>query len=227
MIPRRSGPARSRRAPRTATVELRYGRVTLGRPRNDPRWSGVAPVSCAAVRVREVDPPAGVEAVEWMLLSSEPATSVAEAWRLVAWYRCRWVIEEWHRALKEGCRLEHSQLDQGQDIARLAAILGPVAVDLLRLRDLAAAATTADQPEALVGEVSAAMRAVVAARCRVSVQTLTPARFWRTLARLGGHLGRRRDPRPGWQALWHGWSQIATEAAGYELALRRKRCDEG
>jgi hypothetical protein len=86
----------------------------------------------------------------------------------------RWGIEEWHRVLKEGCRLESAQLDDAQDIKRLAAIQGPIAADLLSLRDLADHDAQADNPHALKALVSPAMLAVVAMLLGKRVEQITP-----------------------------------------------------
>jgi len=140
-VTRRAGSPTKKREPRQATVALRYTTTHLPPPRGDARWTHEAPIACQVVEVREQDPSAGVEPIHWMLLTSEPVQSEADARRIVDWYACRWVIEQWHRVLKEGCRLEKSQRDEAMDIHRLAMILGPVAVTLLQMRDLA------DDPE--------------------------------------------------------------------------------
>lgn len=39
-------------------------------------------------------------------MTSVPTLTVTAAWERVAWYRCRWVVEDDHQCLKTGCRLE-------------------------------------------------------------------------------------------------------------------------
>jgi hypothetical protein len=128
-------------------------------------------------------------------------------------------FEQWHRVLKEGCRLEKSQLDEGADIERLAMILGPVAAELLRLRDLADDPETADDPEALPQTVTREHIAVAANVLKQPPEPLTPKQFWQAVARLGGHLGRKHDPRPGWKCLWHGWRKLDLLVQGYRAAM--------
>lgn len=51
-------------------------------------------------------------------------------------YEQRWVIEEYHKCLKTGCQIEDAQLKMGKRLLALLGILGIVATQLLRLRDL-------------------------------------------------------------------------------------------
>ena len=182
-----------------------------------------------AVYLLEENPPAGEEAVEWMLVTSLEAATLEQALTIIGYYTCRWVIEEWHRCLKEGCRLETCQLDKALDIQRLAAVLTIVAVRLLQMRDLADdSSPEADAPAALQRRVPALYVAVVAGLAKQDPESLTPRRFWRTIAKRGGYLGRKHDGRPGWKVIWRGWSDIVQMVRGIEiyqqLQQSGKRC---
>jgi len=215
-VPRRSGGSAQKRRARDAVLSLRFCKVSLQPPRNDPRYD--EPHVCFAIELAELAPPEDVDPIRWVLLCSEPVESTGAAWRVVTWYRHRWVIEQWHRQLKEGCRLEKTQLDEAADIKRLAAIAGPIAANLLRLRDLASSPDHADSTQALKQFLPWSMIAVAAALCKVAPEQLTPRQFFDKVAQLGGYLGRKNDPRPGAKALWHGWQQIAIRAQGWQLA---------
>jgi hypothetical protein len=209
---------------RTAQLVIRYAPIRVPPPRNDPRFK--KPLSAWAVYVVEPDPPAGAEPVEWMLLTSEPVENIDQANTCVDWYTCRWLIEEWHKAEKTGCRLEASQLKTAEALERLAALTAVVAVRLIQLRELAQAATMpgVQDPELLCNQ-PAALRAVVPgnwilvvsylAKCQP--EALTPRLFWLTLARQGGFLGRKSDGLPGWQTIWRGWAKVMTLVQGIEI----------
>jgi hypothetical protein len=194
------------RAGRAATLEVRYATVPLDPPQNHP--GDLAPLTVRVVYLREAEPPAGLEAVDWMLLTSEAVGSLAEALVIAAYYQKRWVIEEWHRALKEGCGLEHSQVQTVGALRRLSALLSIVALRLLELRDLARGAE-ASHAAALAQRVDPVWLQVVATLAQVAVATLTPAQFWQTVARRGGFIGRKSDGQPGWKVLWRGWHDIS------------------
>lgn len=216
---------RIKRSRRTAQVAVRYTSVTLPPPCNDPRTAGEPPIQAWAIHVLEEAPPAGETPLEWMLLTSEPVQSDAEAMRFIGWYRCRWTIEEWHRALKEGCRVERSQLDDVHDLQRLAALAGVIAIRMLQLRELAdAASPDADNPAALQQTAPPEWIAVVSRLADLPAETLTPRVFLSTIARRGGHLGRKHDGRPGWKTLWRGWYDIQRMVQGFILMRAPPRC---
>jgi hypothetical protein len=50
-------------------------------------------VALWAVQVREIEPPDGVEPIEWLLLTTVAVQTVADAIERVEWYACRWGIE--------------------------------------------------------------------------------------------------------------------------------------
>src|SRR5690606_25323982 len=65
-----------------------------------------APLKIWAIRVWELDPPKGEERLEWILFTNEPVNDFEDAYRVVGWYECRWIIEEYHKAMKTGCKIE-------------------------------------------------------------------------------------------------------------------------
>ena len=68
-----------------------------------------APLPVWVVCVREVDQPAGVEPLEWILLTNCKVATLEDAWERTSWYECRWIIEEYHKAQKTGCSIEDLQ----------------------------------------------------------------------------------------------------------------------
>ena len=63
------------------------------------------------VEVREVDPPENETPIVWRLVTTEPVDTEKEVADIVDAYRQRWVIEEFFRALKAGCRYQQLQLE--------------------------------------------------------------------------------------------------------------------
>lgn len=204
-------PARPGQSARTATVALAWTALTLQPP------TGLRAATAQSVwvlRVWEPDPPADVAPLEWVLVTSVPTTSLADAWERVDWYQCRWLVEDYHQALKTGCQLETSQLRDKDALWRLVALRAPVAVRLLQLRALAR--TQSAQPATTV--LPADVVAVVAAKTGTTAAGMTADTGWRLLARLGGHQGRRRDGPPGWLTVWRGWLQVQTLVEGVHWA---------
>jgi len=199
---------------RTARVSISFRAATLRPPAHS---RSKPPLSVWILRVWEADPPPDVEEpLEWLLLTSVPTLTVASAWERAEWYTCRWLVEDYHQCLKTGCSLEQRHLQTYDALVRLLGFLALIAVRLLQLRELAR-----QEPEGLA---SAALPAdlvrVVAHLAEVPVERLTLGSFWRTVARQGGHQGRKGDGPPGWKTLWRGWLDIQLLLEGVHLASR-------
>jgi IS4 transposase len=87
--------------------------------------------------VWEVNAPVGTEPVEWRLMTTEPIDTDEQVLRIVDWYRTRWMIEEYFKALKTGCAFEQGQLASFHTLCVALALLAPMAWRLLLLRYLA------------------------------------------------------------------------------------------
>ena len=86
------------------------------------------------VDVREVDPQAGTEPLHWRLLTTHPVDNPEQAWRIVEWYKQRWLIEQFFRILKtQGFKLEDSQIATAERLLKLVAIAAKAAVITLQL----------------------------------------------------------------------------------------------
>lgn len=173
------------------------------------------PVPVWVIRVWEVDPPDWVaEPIEWFLLTSVPTESIDQAWERVDWYRCRWLVEDFHQCLKTGCQIEQRRLEEANSLLRLLAILAPIAAEMLRLREQAR--LDPELPAAAV--LPADLLLVVADLAERSPEAMTLQEFWRAVAQQGGYLGRKHDGPPGWKSLWRGWLDIQTLLRGFRLA---------
>ena len=113
---------------------LRYGPVSLSRPRNSADRNLPATVALYALDVREIEAPAGVEPVHWRLLSSAPIDTVATAHQAIADYRRRWHIEQLFRTLKsQGLDLEDSQIKTPHVLHKIAVVALRAAVVCMQL----------------------------------------------------------------------------------------------
>lgn len=81
-------------AVRTAGVQIAWAAVRLRLPGPQRGHYQATFVDVWALRVWEAAAPAGVEPVEWFVLTNVPVVVVADAWERVDWYVCRWVVEE-------------------------------------------------------------------------------------------------------------------------------------
>jgi hypothetical protein len=187
---------------RPATVELRFGCVTLRPPK---RLKGTyGPIEVRAVYLHEPKAPEGSEPLSWMLLTTLEVNDEFEALMIVDYYSVRWSIELFHRILKSGCRIEKRQLQSAEALRNLLAIDSIVAWRIHLLTMLGR--TMPDLPCDVVFEE----HEWKALYCYVH-HTRTPPEKPPSLneatmlvARVGGFLGRKGDRRPGMTVLWRG-----------------------
>lgn len=86
------------------------------------------------VEVREINPPKNCKPIMWRLLTTHEVTNGAQAWQIVEWYRQRWIVEQFFRALKkQGLRLEDSQLATADGLLKLTAVAALAACTTLQL----------------------------------------------------------------------------------------------
>ena len=92
---------------------------------------GLEPIALWGVWAYEPNPPAGVEPLDWKLLTSVPVISADVALERLEWYAARWSIEQWHKMLKSGCRIEQRQLESFYLLSRLLTAYAVLAWRLL------------------------------------------------------------------------------------------------
>ncbi|MGY3617595.1 IS4 family transposase [Bradyrhizobium sp. USDA 10063] len=127
-------PARPQRPARSAHLELRFGATELARPQTKFLRHLPKSLPLAVVDVREVNAGAGVEPLHWRLLTSHQIANTEDAWRIVEWYKQRWIIEQFFRVLKtQGFRLEDSQIGTANRLLKLVAIAAKAAVITIQL----------------------------------------------------------------------------------------------
>lgn len=233
-------PSEHERRARQAQVQLSWGPMQLLAPDLPTGTQSTAsPLPLWVVRVWEPEPPPKqeaqrarvppqkhrakkcsepqseeVEPLEWILLSALPVESVEQAWQAVDRYASRWPIEEFHRGVKTGCRLEQRHLQEQRSLENLLAVVSPIAVRLLQLRNLCR--EEPEQPATRWVEPEEAQ--VIASQQAVAVEQLTIEQFVCSVAQLGGFLRRASDGPPGWQTLWEGWLRLRWFVAGMRFA---------
>jgi len=111
--------ARSARPGRLADMAVRFLRIQL-RPAH--YLGDKEPIDLWLVHAVEENPPADTKAVEWFLLTTMEITSAADAEQYLRWYVLRWRIEDWHRVLKSGCRIEDLAHKTAERLRRAIAI---------------------------------------------------------------------------------------------------------
>jgi hypothetical protein len=202
---------------RKALVEVRSARVRLSP--NEKKHRGRKPLSLGLIEVREISkPPVGEKAAQWWLWTTLPARTLKQVCRVLKIYRARWRLEEYHRAMKTGCKVEKLRLQSAEKLMKAITLAAQVAVRAVRLRDQVKQAPTSSCRECLKDEEWQTLFAREHGReWREEDGVPTAEEAMRWLGRLGGHLGRKRDGLPGPEVLARGLHDLTLLVEGRRL----------
>ncbi len=172
------------------------------------------------VRVWEPRPPRGEPAVSWVLYTTEPIRTAEQLLAVVDYYRSRWVIEEFFKALKTGCSIEKRQLESYRALSLALAMFLPIAWRLLLIRSVSRKA-----PNAPATTIATNLQLRLL-RHKLKLQGLpeTAEAAAYAIAKLGGHL--KRNGPPGWQTLGRGFEALLLMEAGWRTAMDGEISDQ-
>jgi Transposase DNA-binding len=202
---------------RRAKLLVSCGPVRLQAPERPGQAAGTnEPIDCWFIRAWEPEPPEGVDRLEWVLYTDQKTETLPEALGGVMDYGTRFLIEEFHKGIKTGLKIEDLQLETAGRLFAAIAVMSVVALRLLDLRELGRAAP--DAPPTLTGLDTVELEILGLAVGRVLT---TVASVVLALGRLGGHMNRRSDGMPGWITLWRGMKALRQLVKGAELERKR------
>ena len=200
-------PARGGQAARLVRQQLFACRIELS-----DGESGRIPMT--GVIAQEIGAPKGVKPIEWRLLTNRQAESLEAVTELINWYRARWEIEIFFNILKNGCRVEALQLNH---ITKIELALAVYMVVAWRLAHLVRLGRT--HPELSAGELFSEEEwkgAYILAKKAPPSTPPTLREMIRSIAMLGGFLGRKGDGEPGVKTLWLGFARLRDFVTGVE-----------
>ncbi len=193
-----------RRHPRVellACCELRFRRVTV-----------------SAVHVRETAPPEGEDPVQWFLLTTVKVRSAEDAAETVGFYLQRWRIEDYFRVLKSGCRVEHLLFRTADRLQRAVAINAVIAWRIMVMTLLGRQVPDCEPQLMFTDNELGFLRDYAQEHGLTAPDRLGGAVS--AVAHLGGYRGRRHDPDPGNQIMWHGQTRLSSTALGHRIGFR-------
>jgi hypothetical protein len=207
------------REARGALLQYSATRVELKRPHYAPA-SLPESLELWLVRVWEPAPPDGEMPVEWMLLTTEPCETPEDIIRVVDIYRARWIIEDFHKALKTGCLIQERQFESRHALLNVLGLFIPIAVHLLWLRTCAREAPEAPATDAFT-PLQLTVLSHLSRRKMPKNPTVVQA-FW-VLAKLGGHIA--NNGAPGWQVLGRAYVKLLEAVATWKIAADFTRAE--
>ena len=218
----------------TRQVEAVWDQVTLAVPAHQKKYQGYSQEQTLwVIEVREPNPPAGVQALHWIILSTWPITDERSARQALGWYAQRWQIEVLHRIWKSGCKVEQRRVQEPRAMQCLMMLDLMVAVQLLSL--VKAARLTPEAPASLLlGEAELKCLKAYAAKHEASAppatkvgagaqaQPMNLGQVMARIARLGGYQGNPQKRPPGAEVLWRGIQRLHDLTQGWLLAQHQE-----
>ena len=196
---------RGKKEARTARVEIRYSKVTL-----TPK--SAKPLQCYVVSVKEVSkPPQGESPLEWTLLTNLPVLTLESAIEKVTWYRMRWHIENFHKVLKSGCRVENCEVETAHRMKNFMALMSVVAWRLYWISRVSRVDPDVDASGYFSREELALLdrpKKSGPKRKPGGQSRITLIQAVHLLAQLGGFKSRASDGNPGMISIWRGWQVL-------------------
>ena len=218
-------PAIPGRKARTAVLSVRFGEVEIAKPKNRKCDVGARElpktVTVRMVDAREIDPPPGEEPAHWRLLTTHQVNDVADARRIIGFYRLRWTIEQLFRTTKtKGFDMEALRQQEGGPLEKLVVATLVAAVIVMQLvaerdgklnRPLSDAFDPGDQP--VLERVSQSLEGKTQKQKNPHPKGTLAFAAW-VFSRLGGWTGYYGKPGPivmlrgltKFHAIKHGWT---------------------
>jgi hypothetical protein len=204
------------RASRMAKLAISATTVQLRRPRYEHEKAPTLTLN--VVRVHELETPPDVIPIEWVLLTTEAIATPTDALAIVDFYRARWLIEEYFKALKTGCEIEKLQLESYTSLCNALALYLPIAWNILLLRSLARSEPDAPATRVLSPTQIRVLRAFSPMSLNASP---TVAAAMLAVAMMGGYIQHKIGP--GWLVLARGMQDLLLYERGW---LAREKAEK-
>ena len=179
------------RRARMARLKVRAKAVELRRPNHVQAAHGPDRLEVNVVEVLEVQPPQGQAPVRWLLVTDQPIETDDQLWQIVDWYRARWIIEEFFKALKTGAAYKKLQHKRAATLLAALSAKAVVAWHLLVLRHLGQRMGQA-HPMAVVNALQ--LEVLRALKPKLIGIEPTAADVMAAIAQLGGHIRQNGPP---------------------------------
>lgn len=187
------------RKARLSMMEVRTTRVTLRPPyRPDKQLSTVElTVICA----KEKNPPPDQPPVQWIVLTNLNVKKFSQAQRILKAYAARWLVEEYHRTLKSGCKVESLRFGDVDAVQLLLSLYIVIAWRILYLRDLSRCAPTLPGSDFFAAPE---WKSACLMKKRSPTRAPTLEEMIHIVGEFGGFRRTKTSPFPGPECLWRG-----------------------
>ena len=128
-------PAAPGRKARQAELSVKFGKVEIRCPKHRAAVDGLPKTTSVTLVIgREINPPQGEEPALWFLLTTHQVNDIADARRIIGFYRLRWTIEQLFRTMKtKGFDIEALRQEQDGPLEKLVTAILIAAIKVMQL----------------------------------------------------------------------------------------------
>ena len=200
-------PSQTDRDAREIEVTVHASKVALNDPRRGQAKRKTKGLVVNVVLVNEIDPPSGVQAVQWMLITSLPIRSHQQIRTVIDYYQTRWVIELYFKTLKSGCKIESRRFEH---IDRYLPALALYMIIAWRSLYACRVSRTHESASCEILYSREEWQSVwqVVNRCQPPRRAPRLMEMTRVVAQLGGYINRKNSGPPGVQSMWLGLQRM-------------------
>jgi hypothetical protein len=209
---------KSKIPPRDATLNIKYFPVTIFAPSNKVEFKGMPPLNLYTVLAEEINVPAGLEPIKWLLMTNIPVITVEEAYEKIKWYKHRWKIERFHHILKSGCQIEKLHMEDIEDLKKAIAMYTVVAWRLSWLTYMSRIKPDVTCENALSRDEWQALYCVINNTNKTCEKPPSLKDALIMIAKLGGFMARKSDGDPGVKVIWRGLRKLSNIMIGWNIA---------
>jgi len=195
---------------REIKLEIRFNKYEIKRPahlKNNTKLS--ESLTVYVIHTIEKSPPAGVEPLEWFLMTNRPITSFDEAVQQVKNYLQRWKIERFHYTLKSGgCNIEDIQARSMDVTVSIIMIYSIISVFIMNMTY--AARLTPDAPCSIYFDDDEwkLLYSMVYKTTEIPDKPITIKEAVKLIAWLGSGQRPPSDGDPGVKLIWRGLEKL-------------------
>lgn len=221
-------PQNGSRLKQEALMEIKYAPITISAHGRGPKTSQIrhrSDIEMFVVDLWEKNPEKGEAPLHWRLFTTIEVRSKKDALKVVDYYRKRWMVETYFKALKTGCNVEKCRLQEAEKLTNYIALLSVVAWRILWMTHLNRH-TPNESAEMMLTENEWKTLWLMRHRRYIKegkMEALPPKKppsvyeAVRWIAMQGGFLGRKGDKEPGLITIWRGWLRLQTAVEVFEI----------
>lgn len=203
---------------RVATVVIRYASITINAPEHLNDEIENSEIEMTGIHVEELNPPEGANPISWYLLTNFPVLSAADAIKMVAWYKLRWLVEVFHKTEKSCCHVEDCRLETEERLRKYLALKSIIAWRVLFMTHIARLEPKESAETILAPSEIKVLEGIVSKGLKKPKKIKNVRQAVHAIASLGGYLQRKSDKDPGIIVICRGIQRLHDFTDGFILA---------